>query len=386
MLGRLKWSYALFIALFGYLLYVLIVETQKEENFWDFKIYYHSASKKIDNPYNAEELQAHHKDATKLLSYKYLPLTKHVFRLFRLFNYPTALSIYLCLQITVFLAFIFLMNQQLSRGDPVLMVVFLLIFNTCFFLAFRSGNLMPALSLLVLYGFIGLRQGKPRQFVICILLASCFKLFPIVFLGLSYLEKEPRVKKTALMGFGAFLLFILLNMLQWEQFLYFLEAISATTSELGAINPNSWSISQEFSYFIMSHKLGFEGWKGLALILYFGLVLVVIWRTAKYLLNRKKGGFSWELISIVMLALVLVLPRVKDYDYFLVIPAAYYVVKRLDLKRILILCGCLILCSGIITDLPILGYLLELGASYQAWLFAFLFWCFSLNLKQKVRT
>ncbi len=378
-----KWSYAVFGLLFGYFLFVLASETQDSGNFWDFKIYYSAASEEIENPYDARVLQSEHHDDSKLLSYKYLPLTRYLFKVFRVFEYETALNIYIGLMILVLIAFVYLMNQQLSRGDPLLMLVLLLAFNSCFYLAFRSGNIMPLLSLLILFALHALLKDKLLQFVILVVITACFKVFPILLLGLLWFKQAHSSSKLMIGGLLLFLSFVGLNMIFWQDFMLFLEAVQETTSEFGIINPNAWSFSSELSHFIVSHKLGLKDAEWVAYILYFSIVIPVIWKTIQLIRARMLVPLDWNVLSICLIGLAIILPRFKDYDYILLIPAAYVIIKQLNLRQVLVLISAWFLCSGIIVDIPIVGYLLELSHSYQSWLMACILWYFSLKMAPK---
>ncbi len=382
-MSQKNWSYALFGLLFGYFLFILISETQRAENFWDFKVYYYAASGEVDNMYDAESLQEAHKDETKLLSYKYLPLSKYAFKVFSIVDYDAALYIYIGLQALALVLIIFLMNRQFSRGDPLIMLVFLLAFNTCFYLAFKSGNFIPVLSLMILWAIDALFRDKPGLFTALIVIASCFKLFPIALLGLLWFSRNKRANKLMAIGALSFVAFIGLNMLMWEDFVHFMDAVMATTSEGGIINPNSLSFSQELSRFIVEYKLGMGESEWLAVIAYVALAGIVIWKSYRYIKSRDMVKLNWHIVSIVLLSMALLLPRFKDYDYLIVIPAAYYVLKHLNLRQVLILVTVLVLSSGIIVKIPIIGYILELTGTYQAWITALVLWHMSLQITPK---
>ena len=313
------------LAIFSYVVYVVFTTVdQHDNNFGDFQVYFNAAN--ADNPYDAHEIDA------KGLNYQYLPLTRYVFQVFTTIDYQLALFIYVLLNIITIVLLVRLWSRFYNIGaDPWFYMFMVLAVNASFYLAFRTGNIVIINAVLIWLAISQLIQRRIIWFCVFIAIAAGFKITPILFLPLAFLLEKQLALKPVLYTTIAFAGFVMINaFIEPELTRHFFESGHALLNEPGIFNPNGYSFSQEIANFGLS-KLGVENGTAAGILIYVLLVSGFCIYTVKWW--KGSGDKSvLEIISVVVVLYGLLLPRFKDYDYVLILPALYFMIRRIKVQ------------------------------------------------------
>jgi len=192
----------------------------------------------------------------------------------------------------------------------------------------RAGNISIIEEFLIWSGMLFLLcRGKYLLFGLCLLVASFFKLLPIILIGLVLVvgtgKMKDKVKQLgiicliALVVWGAGLLIMPFEFSEWSNFL---KLITFMPPETGIINPAILPFIRDI--------IGNSG-KAYELILYFLWVLIVLFISyfvSKHILKRDFSSLKKKKYLFFLWCLVypMIMPRFKDYTFIFLLPIFYY--------------------------------------------------------------
>lgn len=285
-------------------------------NFWDFEVYYYAADSDA-NIYSdgfAPEMSPEH----GALSYKYPPLTTYLFTPFAVMDLQSAKLLWFALLVVLsgLLVYVYTGTTK-QKLPPYIWLVLLFGFNACFYTSLQTGNINVVVCLLVYLGFANYLSSNYKAFVVFILLAGMFKLTPLIFLVLLWFEGERKILLTALLCAMAY---VGLNALTPE-FPAFVDGILAGSDERGIINPSLYTFFGDIQmYLALEFDLAITWLDEALYLLAIVLVAGLSWKSLQTVNTRS------EKLVLVLLAGLLILPRIKNYEYLLIVPVAMIMV------------------------------------------------------------
>lgn len=319
MISRELQNRIMLLAIVLYSAYMIFdLGANQTNNFWDFEVYYYAVDSDL-NIYSdgfAPEISGEH----GALSYKYPPLTKYLFAPFTMMDIGTAKLVWFTIIIIISGLLVYVFSRMIRQNmPPYLWLVLLFGFNACLYTSLQTGNINVLVCLLVYLGFANYLSGNYKWFIVCILMGGIFKFAPLVFLVLLWFEGERKLLYTALLCVMGY---VGLNALTPE-FPEFVDGLLAGTGERGIINPSLYTFYGDIQLYL-SIKLDIAlNW--LDEILYFISIVVIAGLSWKSL---RRAETKSEKLVIVLLTGLLILPRIKNYEYLLIIPIAIMMVTH----------------------------------------------------------
>jgi hypothetical protein len=301
---------------------------------WDFRSYYYAAVTHADggNPYDVTQLNRRSGGRT-VPPFIYPPPTLFFFRLFALLSFPAAYQLWLIIKIILAAALIFIWRQYLFSDEPPLLfgVFLLLAFGATFYIDFVTGNVTILEQALLWGGIILLLRGRPLEFCIAIILASAFKLTPILFLLLLPVLGVRHAKRllagSAITAIAILAISYLVEPVAWQEFFRRLTA----ADEAGRMgNPSTLSLFRDVTQSI-ADKWAISLPDAIPLALYAIVVTGVVWftwHTFARLRQSELADRDQVLAYLFCIAFALIMPRFKTYSFMLVLPPAYYAIRR----------------------------------------------------------
>ena len=201
-------------------------------------------------------------------------------------------------------------------------------FGSALLVDFTAGNIAVFEQCVLWYAFAALLARRPWVFVAAVVFIAQFKLTPIFFLGaLLVVDERPRWREF-LGGSVLFGLTLLANFAFYparvKEFLVGLSSVN----ERGWGDPATLGVMQDLVDQIRG--LGVPIPAATAYALYGAAVAAVFYFSVRWL-NRHRSAGTVSRVEVVLVTLVvyaLVMPRMKDYSYVALLPAAWYVLAR----------------------------------------------------------
>jgi len=331
-----NWRWVVLAGILFYFIYVCLgLVKDKDNHFWDFKVYYHAADTSVENPYDDKQIFAKQDWKGKKLGYKYPPITQYIFKPFRALSYTQALAAYLTLLLFAISILVTVWSKIFPLGkDPWFYVVFIMGFNASLFLALRSGNITIILSALIWLGLYHYLKKNYLYFILFISAAALFKITPVLLLSLLIFAKKKDLIKYG--GLSAIILgaYFLCNYLSTTQYGYFLEGLKELTGEFGIVSPNMLALSKALSKQVFDYYLNFSHWETLGSVIYLFACMGIIAISYRFYKKHKTIVDQNRMIQIcgAILIYFLILPRVKDYDFLMLAPVAYMIIRYTTLE------------------------------------------------------
>lgn len=293
---------------------VAIVLIRHDQYFWDFDVYYTAASAlwSGENPYAAT-----HPDHP--FRYVY-PLASLLFFQPLLACGPIAAPVVHCLLQVIVLALVwrhwckgYLDRSQLAGFT----IFFILAFNSCVSSGLRAGNVAILETALVWAAIAFYLRGRLPTFTALVVLSACFKIVTIAYLGLLVLSSRPRRWACLFGGVTGYALVIGLAALafpDWHQQMVQNIRLLGDASR-GALNP---SLRECFAD--LSTLTGLVNLYPLVALL---IAAATAWRIFSTSDERLK-------VMLSITAICLILPRLKDYSYAILILPVYDALTRIQ--------------------------------------------------------
>lgn len=262
--------------------------------------------------------------------YTYPPYTLYLFQPVTWFGFATAARVFLTLKLMAVACLVYLWHRlfNLNRYRGLFWILVPLAFSGTLICDIRAGNFSIFEQLVIWTGFYLYTQRKTAGFGIAIVLVAIFKLTPILLLGLLATRWR---KKELLQGaiFGAVLVgLVAATMVVWpELFASFLRNARGLGAEHGENNPSLWALIGDVAHWLKmktSHALPAIVPQVVYLVVALCVTVVSIkmfWRLRS--LEEKRADL-WR-ICLLCLLYALVMPRMKDYSYILLVGPSLYV-------------------------------------------------------------
>jgi len=230
---------------------------------WDFKTYYYAAKVYTSggNPYDLEALTRTSGEKITL-PYVYPRFTLVFFLPFTFCSYAVAYQVYLLLKVAALVALFRLWIGSFLKedGDLLFYPFSLLAFNNAIGLDLFAGNITTFEQLALWAAFFCYIRQRLLPFSLLVLVASFFKLTPILFLTLLPFSKDK--KRYIYLGLAAFAFATILVSGAGQEvgrsgFLYQSLSVSSDPDNRGLWNPSVFSLIRDVLY-EFSAKWGFR--------------------------------------------------------------------------------------------------------------------------------
>lgn len=335
----------------------------------DFKVLYAAAiaDEQGKNPYDTTELSIALGERV-FLPYVYPPAALFVFKPFTWLGLRLAGVIFLTLKLLTFLLVLYLLYRIFPFKEhlALFLIVIPFAFNGTVLADFRAGNISVFEQALIWLGFYFYLKRKPAYFAALILIAASFKFTPILLLGLLFLGFRKQEIRIALLFLMLFLLTIgLYAVLSPALFSAFIDNAAHVNTlgmagERGEFNPSTLQLSNDIIAWI-GQAAGRIFPAALPVILYAAVCCIVLLITVRVTL-RLRGAESVQAdilrICLICFSYAVLVPRLKNYSYILLIGPALYTLILYARKNSLLPLACGILLIFTYRDFGIFGSLL----------------------------
>lgn len=315
---------------------------------WDFEVYYYAARalRAGLDPYSTQSLT---KVAGKPmpLPFVYPPAFLTLFAPFASLSLAAAKAVYLGAKLAALAGLLVIWGCfcRSSRETLILLVVVLLGFSATIFSDLYAGNIACFEQLLVWLGIAALVTGRRMLFAVAIPLAAAPKILPMALVLLLLFEGRKAIRPL-LLSAGAFLaiqgISLAVSPARTARFFNMASALD----ERGHAAPSSLALLRD----IVGSAL--RPW--VPLVLYLVLAASILGAFGFCFLRLRKSETwekaPWFLLSGALLSYLLIIPRLKNYGFVLVVPVAVWLLARA--QRGTLLMGTLLLCLSTTSPLP----------------------------------
>lgn len=320
----------------GMVIYVAINDDQFQ---WDFRIYYYAAEADAIglNPYDSETISTLAKMPIGL-NFVYHPICLFIFKPLLAMDYKTAYDLYLLAKCAVLLAIMLLWRKEYSvcRDGPMFYLFCVLAFNSAIPLDLMAGNVSIFEQLFIWLSFSFLLRGKPLLFMISVVVASMFKISPLILLTLGPIVMGKRGYYFLFGGLISFGLILVISYISDPALFGNFIKNAAALNERGIVDPSVLALIKD-PFILLERRAGISLPIGIAYALYAGGIIAILTVSRKSYLLLKNSHIEEKnmlIIFFVCVVLALVLPRFKSYSYILLIVPSYYLIKSITIKNV----------------------------------------------------
>jgi hypothetical protein len=312
--------------------------------------------------------------------YVYPPYTLYLFHPLTWFGLATAGRIYLTLKLIAVGGLVLLWHRlfNLNQYYGIFWILVPLAFSGTLLADVRAGNISTFEQLFIWAGFYFYARGRLFNFGLAILLAALFKMVPILLLGLLATKGKRKELAYGVFFGGILTALVTMSKFVWpELFMNFLRNVHQLAGERGELDPSSWALISDVARWVnvRCHLPAMVPWCVYAILAAVALgVSVVMFHRLKALDNR--AGDLWRICLVCFLYAVMV-PRLKDYSYILLIGPSFYVLSGCKWMNPLVPLGALLMIFSR-QNLQFLGTMLEpffqVEREYYCLILAWVFW------------
>ncbi len=295
--------------------------SNSRRNQWDLRVYYHASEAFLDgsNPYDSTQW-SEAADNSMELEYVYPPITLLLFAPLTILPYSVAVWVFIFLKVACLALLITTWIKWFvpdKRFGPLFWFFIVFAFNRTIYIDFRVGNIAVFEQLLVWFALACFLRKRFNLFTVIIVVASLFKVFPILFLGLLLTSKSKQSRRLLFSGIAIFVFVNAGMYLFWPGLFHGFLNNARTISESGLTNPSSIALLKDwFSAF------GVTG--DVYMFAYVAATLIVVGFTSVTMIRSRFSGSTIGLITLYCLAYALIMPQLRSYSYILLIVPLWY--------------------------------------------------------------
>ena len=307
---------------------------------WDFVVYYDAglSVRLHSNPYNFQGLERFGLPHSSM-SFTYLPLIAYSFVPLTYFSVAAACRLWILLKCIALLFLWRLVSTDfvpLSLGNGWDLAFCVFAYNSTLLFDLVAGNLTIFVMVALWLGFAAYSKAHVWRFTFWIVLSSLVKFHPIAFLLLLPVQLGVfRSLRYLLAGFGSLGAFILFNYRFFPGlFAGFLRNSTFQLTETGVLNPSALSFFRSALMQLNSmssiNTLGLQLNMTLAYFLYFCFLALIITLCWRHFWDQRKLTEPQVAVLFFSMIYALLIPRLKNYEFIIAIPATLYVLRRQD--------------------------------------------------------
>lgn len=344
---------------------VMVIAQDSRKSQWDFFACYYAAYAALSgqNPYDLFTLTE--TAGRRVMEFFYQPISLLFFAPFTMVGYNTAALIFLVIKCCLLAWLMFLWTHKFldEPSMPLFILFCLLAYNSTIYLDLRAGNVSLLEQAALWTAFLFFVQRRLVGFCVFVIIASLFKMTPILFLFLLLFVRDDHERKGWFPILGAFGVLGALMAIQaivvpnlFNSFVHGLADVANRSVDTGIVNPvlpllirdgfGAWA--QTTGWEIPEVGRTIFTW---AVRLSIFIVGVLQLRTIAVTQIKDKEKL---MVFFACLLYALLLPRFKDYSYILLLVPTYFAVTRLSVSTGMILAYILAIVSGGYVTLP--GY------------------------------
>ena len=315
---------------------------------WDFEVYYYAvrAIRAGLDPYSTQSLTTV-AGKSMPLPFVYPPVFLALSAPIASLSLTTAKAVYLGAKLAALAGLLGIWGCfcRSLRETSILLVVALLGFNATTFSDLYAGNITCFEQLLLWLGIAALLTGRRMLFAVLIPVAATPKVLPMVLVLLLLFEGRKAILPL-LVSAGSFLAIqgISLAVSPARTARFF--AVAGALDERGRAAPSSLALLRD----TLSPAFG----PRVPLLLYIVIAVsvLVVFGLLAFRLRKSETweNAPWFLLSGALLSYLLIIPRLKNYGFVLVIPVAVWLLARS--RRGTLLMGTVLLCLSTNSPLP----------------------------------
>lgn len=341
---------------------------------WDFRVF-HAAPAVLEIGGNPYDKSTPGLDIPSTLSYLYPPIVLYVFKPLADLPFSTAYVIFYLIKLAALTLLIRLWHKHFQPLDAQWLVAlfFIFAFNSAILRDLTAGNIAIIEQLALWTAFYCILRDRLYLAGAIIAVVAQFKLMPVVLIGLLLLVSPSRGIKPFFASVAIFvaifaLNFVFLPEMTWQYIASF-GGEGPNLDERGEINPSSLAMLRDVT--AVALHMGFPVNSLITMVLYFLYVgsigILVLWAARKYR-NEIRPVDPRLLIYCGCALFVLVMPRVKDYTYIILLMPTLAVLRGAAWRTTVPLLGVLLFLPS--TD----PYVSGLGNSFATWLRSYASW------------
>ncbi len=239
-------------------------------------------------------------------------------------------------------------------------------FNGAIYVDLLAGNVTIFEQAFLWAAMGSLIQRRLSIFTLLVVAAAQLKLTPVLLLPLLLVVPERRAWRWLLIGGGAMVASLTLQMLIWPTHFAAFTRQATGLHEIGHLNPSSYAVASTLVGAIPGTGIANAG-AGLYVLF---VAAVATWAGRVWMKGRAwlRANPAWAICFAVCVYAVL-LPRFKNYSYILLIIPAWMAIHQIEVKRWSWLAVAAVLPQPA-TFLPTGGLVAEFG-QYLPWIAAF---------------
>lgn len=323
---------------------------------WDFTTYYyaHKTAEAGLNPYDSGDvLEVTPPCIVSLERFVYPPFTIPFFGIFALPDYQASAYLYLGVKLALLAALVLLWRTAFlkEKADPLFYIYCLLAFNSAIYLDLRAGNISIFLQSALWLGFFALLKKRTAAFCALVGLAALFKFQYLLFLSPLLFGGSRRkfYLSGTLLGVASIYAFSYIG--NPELFRGYLANLGKL--EMAGPFSNLSTLSLVVYIFDMSAGKGLPPVPAAVPVVIYGAIsAVVIAVTARAMGRAEKENRERLALFILCAGFALVVPRIKDYSFILLLVPSYFALKNANIKAYPVLL-ILFMLSGRYITLPL---------------------------------
>jgi hypothetical protein len=300
----------------------------RETILWDFEKDYSAALlyRHGSNPYDDNLLSLSRIAGLKPgLQYVYPLATTFFFMPFTYLDYSRAALIWFSLTLFILGALVLIWwHFYTDNISNALFPMFtFLIFDLTLPKSVLTGNINTLETALIWLGLLALMKGRTRLFSVLIGIAAAFKLTPLILVAIILVHKDTRHWSDALIAVLVVLTVLAASfLLEPTWFAAYRDNVAHTVNILGY--PTLYAIA--YAIFMIS---GLSGTQLHTSVLVANMTVCALLGWVAFATFRRLSAAAWSdtgitIIMYACLTYALMLPRFADYNYILIIPAAWY--------------------------------------------------------------
>lgn len=365
-----------------------ILSIATKDSQWDFKTYYYAAvaHSQDENPYDLEVLsRISHEKIT--LPFVYPLPTCYFFRPFTLFPYKVAYQLWLWLKIGVAIYLLWLWRTRfMGWGSlPLMLLIATGAYVGGFYRDLRAGNVTFLEQAALWTGFWWLLEGKPFRFALAIVAAAFFKITLAIFLVAALFTRLKH--RTAAFVFGCALVcaYVAGTWASDPQLFDSLMRAGANIKEYTAdFNHSTLAVFHDVGKLFFGLAIDSERGRTILMAFYlaFGVVVgALTLRNLRHFKNLESRDALFLTICSLCYVYVLMMPRMKNYTFILLMVPTYLVLTSGLSRKAVITLSILLVIPRIKIASPssIIGFYQYL----HPWLMAVLMWSMFMSYTKK---
>jgi hypothetical protein len=298
---------------------------------WDFRTYYFAAQAHSQgaDPYDIEKLQAL-ADREISLAYVYPPHTLYAFRPFLLFSFETAYQLFFLLKLAALAALIYIWYTRFlfdKRFAVVLCLLCAFAFRETIIRDLYAGNVSVFEQLMLWAAAFCFVEKKPLAYCLLIGITALFKFTFVILLFAVLLDRDRKAVPSFIAVGAAFTAVTLVSFLSNPALFEGFVANVAALNEGIPINQASLALIRDILRFVSE----ITGGEFVRLDSAFHIAFVLFLLIFSF---RSVSGYDFrnnraDFIILCFFLYALIMPRMKDYSYILLVIPCLHVTYRI---------------------------------------------------------